>query len=402
MFFNLSQQMKTVSADILFPVDRKPILNGYVQFKDDGTIVDIGHVDNLKDKPQTHYTGALCPGFINAHCHLELSFMFEKIPTHTGLIDFIKHVVTIRNEFDETTQQQAIQKAEQQMWENGIVAVGDISNDTRSFAIKEQSMLRFHTFIEVFDFQPNVTLDAIYKGKEVFEAAPKQSGNTASITPHAPYSCTPTLVNFCDRFSSKQIPLLSIHNQEHPEENQYFIDKSGSWNELFAYWEENQDWFIPAGKTSLKAMAECLTKRNQILFVHNTFTSAEDVQWAHENLSEVYFCSCPNANKYIENNLPDYHNLLNADAKICLGTDSLASNWQLSILEEMKTVQFNFPKFTTEQLLNWACLNGAKALFFDEELGSLTTGKKPGIIHISELKDDFSLSDKSCSTRIDV
>ena len=393
--------MKTISADILFPVDQHPIKNGYVSFQNDGTIDSIGKVSNLISEVDQHYSGAICPGFINAHCHLELSFMFQKIPTHTGLIDFIKHVVAIRNEFDEETQQKAIQKAEQQMIANGIVAVGDISNDTRSFNVKEKSKLRFHTFVEVFDFQPGVTLDFIEKGKQVFEAAPKDGGNTASITPHAPYSCTPTLVNFCDRFSSRHTPLLSIHNQEHPEENKYFIDKTGSWNELFAYWDENQDWFVPAGKSSLQAMGECLTKRNQILYVHNTFTSANDVKWAQEHLSDVYFCSCPNANQYIENNLPNYEELLSAGATICLGTDSLASNWQLSILDEMKTIQQHFPQFSTAQLLEWACLNGANALYFNDELGSLSPGKRPGIVHISNINSDFSLSETSKASRLD-
>lgn len=392
--------MKTFSADVLFPVDQPAIVNGFVQVDDQGVIQNIGSLENAKIRVDKHFEGALCPGFINAHCHLELSFMFEKIPTHTGLIDFIKHVVAIRNEFDETTQQTAIQAAEQQMWNNGIVAVGDISNDTRSFQIKENSKLRFHTFVEVFDFQPGVTLEYVKKGKEVFAAAPKTNGNTASITPHAPYSCTPTLVNFCDRFSSEHTPLLSIHNQEHPEENQYFIDKTGSWNELFDYWEENQDWFVPANKTSLQAMGECLTKRNQILYVHNTFTSAEDVHWAQDHLAEVYFCSCPNANQYIENNLPNYEQLLQAGAKLCLGTDSLASNWQLSILEEMKTVQNNYEQFSTEQLLLWACLHGAEALLFDEQLGSLTVGKQPGIVHISNVGENYMLTAESKATRV--
>lgn len=392
--------MKTYSADIIYPADREPIVNGFVQVNDQNEIVQLGQLADFNGEVTQHFKGAITPGFINAHCHLELSFMYEKIPTHTGLIDFIKHVVQLRNQFDEETQQKLIQFGEQQMVDNGIVAVGDISNDTRSFQVKEKSDLRFHTFVEVFDFQPNVTLEYVQKGKDVYAAAPKENGNTASITPHAPYSCTPTLVNFCDRFSSNHTPLLSIHNQEHPEENQYFIDKTGTWNQLFKDWEENQDWFEPAGKTSLQAMGECLTKRNQILFVHNTFTSAEDVAWAKENLKEVYYCSCPNANQFIENRLPDYNKLVNAGAKLCLGTDSLASNWQYCILEEMKTIQKNFSNFTTEELVQWACLNGAKALLFDKELGSLTIGKKPGLVHVANLDKTFQLTSESKASRI--
>ena len=392
--------MKVISADVLFPVSGAPVRNGFVAFDEDGTIVRLGETEQLTTPVDEHFTGAICPGFINAHCHLELSFMFQNIPTHTGLIDFIKQVVAIRDNFDDVTQQEAIQDGEQQMWENGIMAVGDISNDTRSFQIKEASKLRFHTFVEVFDFEPAATSAVIETGKKVYDAAPKANGNTASITPHAPYSVTPTLVSFCERFSSQHTPLLSIHNQEHPEENQYFIDKTGSWNQLFVDWNQNHDWFYPAGKSSLQAMGESLSTRNQILYIHNTFTSKEDVQWAEHHLREVYFCSCPNANLYIENRLPDYEQLVDAGATLCLGTDSLASNWQLSILEEMKTIQKHYPVFRTNELLEWACINGAKALLFDDNLGSIEEGKQPGLVHISSLTEDFALTDESKPTRI--
>lgn len=391
--------MKTISADILFLGDSEPIENGFLQIDSEGEILKIGSkTDDIR--VDEHFDGALCPGFINAHCHLELSFMFEQIPTHTGLIDFIKHVVAIRDQFDQETQQKAIRQGESQMIENGIVAVGDISNDTRSFTVKNESKLRFHTFVEAFDFEPNNTIETIYKAIDVFDQAPKTNGHTASITPHAPYSCTPTLVNFCDRYSVTKTPLLSIHNQEQPEENQYFIDKTGAWNDLFKYWTVNQDWFFPAHKSSLKAMGEYLSDNNQILFVHNTFTAADDVAWAKEKLKTVFFCSCPNANLYIENRLPDYNTLVEAGADICLGTDSLASNWQLSILEEMKTIQSHFPKYDTKTLIKWACWNGAKALMFEDDLGRLKVGTKPGIVHISNLQPNFQLNSTSKATRI--
>jgi len=393
--------MRTVSADYIFPANRQQIKNGIVQFDDDGNILFVGSQEEFSGSVDEQLSGAICPGFINTHCHLELSFMYNKIPTHTGLIEFIAQVVATRDDMSEEEQQKMIAWGEQQMVENGIVAVGDISNDTRSFATKQASKLRFHTFVELFDFQPAGTLESIAKGKEVFSASPKQNGNTASITPHAPYSCTPTLVNFCDRFSAKYKPLLSIHNQEHPQENQYYQDKSGAWQQLFSNWSIDQSWVEAPGKTSLQAMGEYLSGENQIIYVHNTFTSAADVQWATDHLQSVYFCSCPNANLYIENRLPDYQLLINAGAIMCLGTDSLASNWQYSILEEMKTIQQRNEEISTEELVKWGCWNGAKALFFDQELGSLEVGKQPGIVHISALDAQGNLTEHSKAKRLD-
>jgi len=392
--------MRTLSADVIYPANSAPIKNGVIQFDENGVILFVGSKDDFSGEIDEHLTGAICPGFINAHCHLELSFMFEQIPTHTGLLDFIGQVVQKREQFDEATQQQKIKSANQEMINNGIVAVGDISNDVRSFAVKEKSELRFHTFVELFDMEPSNTEANLQNGKITYEAAPKSNGNTASITPHAPYSCTPELVAFCDEFSASRTPILSIHNQEHPEENQYFMDKTGAWAQLFINWGVNQDWFKPQGTTSLQAIGQGLTKGNQVLFIHNTFTSKEDVEWADKNLAESYFCSCPNANLYIENKLPNYKELINAGAKLCLGTDSLASNWQLSILEEMKTIQSAEPQISTQDLVMWACWNGAKALRFNEQLGSLEKGKAPGLVHITNLSADLNLTPESKPIRL--
>ncbi len=386
--------MRTYSADIIYPGNSPAIKNGYIAIDEQGKITKLGELTSDINIDQ-HFEGGICPGFINAHCHLELSFLFEKIPTHTGLIDFIKHVIELRDQFDHAVEQQAIQKAANDMEANGIVAVGDISNDRRSFSIKEASSLRFHTFVELFDFEPNQTMESIYKGIDVFSEYPKANQSTASITPHAPYSCTPTVTNFCDRFSSNHKALLSIHNQEQPEENQYFIDKTGAWNDLFKRTNQNQDWFVPARKSSMQAMGELLSGKNQIIYVHNTFTSAEDFLWANQQEQDSYFCTCPNANLYIENRLPDYSTWINANAKICVGTDSLASNWQLSILEELKTIQQHFSQLSTEKLIEWACWNGANALQFNADLGSLELGKTPGLVHISHLNGQFQLTTDS-------
>ena len=95
--------------------------------------------------------------------------------------------------------------------------------------------------------------------------------------------------------------------------------------------------------------------------------------------SNVFWASCPNANLYIENSLPNYQIFIDNDAKVCLGTDSLTSNWQLSILSEMQAIARYQSYVNDETLLTWATLNGAIALGFDDELGSFEVGKKPGI-----------------------
>ena len=136
------------------------------------------------------------------------------------------------------------------------------------------------------------------------------------------------------------------------------------------------------------------------MFVHNTFTTAEELKKTSEDFQNVFWCACPKANMYIENRLPDYNNWLQITDKVCIGTDSLASNNTLSILDEMKTIQSNFPEIKTETLINWATINGAKFLEIDSQFGSIEIGKQPGINLISDLNGDNSFSKNSAVRKI--
>lgn len=361
-----------------------PVLNnGLIVIDDAGVIQDvIEDDDNSKDGVEC-FDGVLCPGFVNAHCHLELSFMFEQIPERTGLLEFVKTVVAIRDNYTEEQQKDAITKAEEQMMHNGIVAVGDISNDTRSFFRKEMGNIRYHTFIEVFDLMAGMAEESFNKGKEVYDAYPFVNGNNASIVPHAPYTTTPELYAMADNFTAEHGHILSIHNQENKDENALFIDKTGIWPALFESWGIDFSWFEVTGKNSMESTLSRLKNKNRILNIHNTNSSTEDILWAKRNLDDVWFGFCPSANLFIENELPNFNLFIEEGVNCVVGTDSLASNWQLSILEELKHIQKAVPDLPLETLLQWGTINGAKLLNFDDELGTLEKGKKPGIVHIS-------------------
>jgi cytosine/adenosine deaminase-related metal-dependent hydrolase len=117
------------------------------------------------------------------------------------------------------------------------------------------------------------------------------------------------------------------------------------------------------------------------------------------NNQSLSFCLSPNANLYIENTLPPVEMLVKNNCSITLGTDSMASNWSLNILDEMKTLQMNFPFLSIETLLQWATLNGAKALQMDHTFGSFEKGKKPGVVLIENIEEG-KLSKGSTSRRI--
>src|SRR5258706_14283363 len=183
--------MRKISADWIFPVSSAPVKNGVVVIDDTGKILQLGERENFENAELEIYSGILCPGFINAHCHLELSYMKGRFPEHTGLVNFLLGVMKTRNDEVDGVNETMI-SAEREMEEAGIVGVGDISNRTTSFSIKKQSKLRYHTFVESNGVNPVDAANAFQRAKKVFDEA-CASGFSASITPHASYSLSDEL-----------------------------------------------------------------------------------------------------------------------------------------------------------------------------------------------------------------
>lgn len=390
--------MRKFSADIIFPVSQQPILNGVVVCNDEGKIIEV--TDSILHDEGTvqHFKGAIVPGFVNTHCHLELSHMKGKAQTGTGLIDFIQQVVTKRAVNQEEILM-AIEQAEQEMLKNGIVAVGDISNQIDTFSQKAKGNLMYHTFVECFDFMQNNNAQAtLDKYLAVFNALELPSGHKKSLVPHANYSVSEQLFSLINQ-QNKNKSTISIHNQETPAEDALFVNGKSQFSDFFENIGFKMDSIKNIGKPAIYYALQHLKTTDINLFVHNTLTEANEIEAAQALLPKVYWATCPNANLYIENRLPNYQHFIASNAKVTIGTDSLTSNWQLSILEEMKTIQKYQSNVTFEQLLKWATLNGAEALQFEQQLGSIETGKTPGLVLLEHF-DGAHLSNKTTAKRI--
>lgn len=368
--------MRKLSAATIYPVSSEPVKNGVLVLDEAGKIIDLLASDaGLEDVE--YFSGSLFPGFINTHCHLELSHLRNQIPERTGLVDFVLELQKIRK-FPEAEIMDAMEKAEQEMIRNGIVAVGDISNSAHSFAIKKESKLYYHTFIELLGFNPQSAMKIMETGKELVR---QSAGLAASLTPHAPYSVSPELFSL---IAAQDAPvIMSIHNQESREEDLFFRHASGDFNKLYQQFGIDISYFKGTGKTSLESFIDLFHNR-KLLLVHNTFSDRHAVRYANNSSNELFWCLCPNANRYIENTLPDIDMMQEEHCKITIGTDSLASNHHLNILDELRTIQASFPEIGFETLLQWATLNGAEFLGIDDRFGSFDKGKTPGVNCLSE------------------
>lgn len=345
----------------------------------DGTIEAIVSIEDAGENVQT-FDGIVSPGFVNAHCHTELSHLKDCIPTKTGLTNFILEIVQQRNASNEIIAQ-AVQNAENEMLQNGIVAVGDICNNTHSLLQKKQSKLQWYNFIEAAGWLPQVAQSRFEVMQQVAEQFAKLPYQYA-IVPHAPYSVSNELWQLINHnFLYKTI---SIHNQETLAEDELFMKGTGSFVDMYTKMRIEHSTFKPTKESSFKTCLPKLKNAKQLLFVHNTFTQQEDVDFLIDAKlqSAAFFCLCVNANLYIENTLPNIELLRKNKLNIVLGTDSLASNHSLNLLDEMNTIQQHFPQIPLAEILQWATLNGAKALQMDDTLGSFEKGKKPGVVLI--------------------
>lgn len=380
--------MRKISADIVFPVSSLPVKNGIVIISDDGklneNVLDPCSLDHSIPDVEKH-EGFICPGFINAHCHLELSWLKHKMPEHTGLDQFIINLENVRREGDDE-KLDAVISAEQEMMNCGIVAVGDICNSDITFPVKQKSSLYYHNFIESFASAPSKADKVFKKALQLYDKISSlEKNNSASVTPHAPYSLSKKLFQLLKEHDEKTGNILSIHHQESEEENKFFLTKNGNIKEMhFRFGVEHSD-FSDCGKRPLEAISPYISKNNSFQLVHNTVASEADIDFALSYFPKVYWCFCPNANLFIEQKLPDFALFFNKGCKITVGTDSYASNKFLSILEELKTIRNNLPFLPLHEMLKWATMNGAEFLGVSERFGTLEKGKTPGIVLLEKV-----------------
>ncbi len=373
--------LKYFSADYVLPISSSPMRNGVIAIDREGVIKGVYHSGEEPAEVEVRrLSGVLVPGFINAHCHLELSYLKGRVPEKQGLVDFLLYVMRHR-EKDKEKIEKAMRKADDMMYKNGIQAVGDHVNTIDSAKVKEESKILYHTFVEVIGLQEDVAGQKIDEAREIeFYFNPLHS----SITPHAPYSSSKYMLTAFKK-SVSESNIISIHNQESNEENILFRYGKGDFLRFYKEIGIDTSLFKAQARASLQSYLVHLPANNRTILVHNTYTTVKDLDFVQRMGRNIILCVCPKANLYIENTLPKL-NVIDDDVDVIIGTDSLASNDTLDILEELKVLHQHYPELDFEKTIRWATLNGARALGMEDQLGSLEVGKTPGLVLIKDMK----------------
>jgi len=352
-----------------------------------------GTIETILDEKEAgeniqQLNGLLSPGFINCHCHLELSHLRGRIPEKTGLVDFVFKIVNERH-FPEAEILDAISVAEDEMLTNGIVAVGDICNNTLTVSQKTKQKLAYYNFIELTGWLPSVSQMRFEKSLAVYQSFEEIKNEKLKIknglSPHAPYSVSNELWELITPYFAGNT--VTIHNQETAFEDTLFTKKEGDFMRMYRMMNMDTDFFSPTGKSSLQSYFPKMASAAKQILVHNTFTSEEDVLFVNRQSSDLSWCICINANQYIEQALPPIDLFRKHQGRLVVGTDSLASNWSLSILDELKTITRHFSHIPLAELLQWSTRNGAQALQMDDRLGSFDQGKQPGVVLLSQIEN---------------
>ncbi len=379
--------MKRFAADWIFTLTGPPLKNGVVQVTDEGVVTKVGEsVDQSGSSTGTEiHSGIIAPGFVNCHCHLELSHLKEKIAGNRGIGEFIGEI-SRKREVPEKEMTIAAAMADAEMFSEGTAGVGDISNTGLTLNIKKYSKINYFTFVEVFGFHPSRAEKATGTALSILELF-RSASLPASIVPHSAYSVSDLLFEKIGKLGAEACSILSVHNQESEDEIRFFTTGNGPILEHLVHnlGIDVSHW-KPSAFSPLQSVIKKLPEGTPLLLVHNTFMGPDDVLFLKEKrrTDNTYLVLCPNSNLHISGSLPPLPLFRSENFPICIGTDSLASNSRLSVLSELITLQRYFPETTTHELLKWGCRNGAEALGMKKQLGTIEPGKKPGLVLITD------------------
>lgn len=347
---------------------------GYIDVNQ-GVITDVGPLaagDNIE-----YPDFLLMPGFVNAHCHLELTSLGpirpEKPELKQPFVPWIRKLIEQKRQLSLEEQKRGMEEGIQNLMHSGVTTLGDhISHDCPT-EIHAASPLKGRLFAEVLGTQPEVS-EKIYADLKMMRDAWDEQASHFSfhIVPHSIHGVYPGIFS---QIQNNEHPPLSTHIAESDDEDEYFSKKGGP---LWKLIRERGVQPQHQNRSALNYLIEENFDLSKFLFIHaNYFTDDEITSIANHNVSVVH---CPGSHAFFNHKEFPLLALENSNINIALGTDSLASNTQLNFLHEIQLLKNAFKHLSFEKILHMATINGAKALKMDKTVGSIKTGKSADII----------------------
>lgn len=344
--------------------------------KDAGTVVDLGRV-------------AILPGLVNAHTHLELSWLKGRIPPVSSFPAWIRHVLSARREqgraggaSDLAAMDSAIDEARR----FGTILVGDISNTLLTFDRLIARSMRAVVFHELIGFNPPDARAMVDDARSRIDRLGSARGQRATLAAHAPYSVSPDLFRCIDEEVARlpSVP-TSVHLAESVAEIEFLHTGTGPWRELL---EELGGWdpsWRPPDCGPVEYLARLGFLGPRVIVVHGVQLTFEEL--GRLAAARATLVTCPRGNENTAAGPPPIADFFRSGVRVALGTDSLASVNDLNLFAELAALRRLAPGVPASALLQAATIAGAEALGFGEELGTIAPGKSADLLAVDAPAD---------------
>ena len=359
----------TFTARYVFPVDRPPIEGGAVTIAGD-RILAVGRRENRADDVDLGDV-AILPGLVNAHTHLEFSNLRSPLGAQgMPLPQWIRKVIAFRAspEYDPglSIQQGLVESAAA-----GVTALGEIVTSGWTREVEPQAdVLLFRELIGLAEERFGKCLDDAREHLSIV----RPDELAAGVSPHAPYSVHPELLGDLVELAGRYEAPLAMHLAESREELEFLKTGGGSFR---AFLEEIGAWREGVFRFPIEPIEylHTLAKGPRALVVHGNYLGSAEWEFLADNRDRMSVVYCPRTHGYFGHEPYPLAELLARGVSVALGTDSRASNPDLSILAEMRQVAAHCPAVSAQQILSLATAGGAKALGREHGQGTLTAGK---------------------------
>ncbi len=382
---------RLVSARWVLPIIAPPIHEGAVVLDDQGTILAVGPRSDVRAGypalAEQRSDGALLPGLVNAHTHLELSALAGRVPGGAGFVPWASALMAVAHDLQFEAKRDAARAAASAMVAAGTSAVGDVANALDHVDVIGEVGLRGLVFHELVGSREARTGDALADAERerlhFLDHEPWPDGVGYVPAPHAPYSAGSELLRRIFIAAAATPHPTAVHVAEDPDEITLLRHGTGRWAPILAGLG-----VVPGSRTPGLAPVAYLASLGAFagprppLLVHMVHASAEDRDLARQHRAPVVLC--PRSNLHIGGRLPDVPALLAAGLVVALGTDGLASTPDPSLWGEIAALSERFADVNPEVWLRAATLGGAHALGLPM-LGALAPGLRPGVISVAIL-----------------
>ena len=360
----------------VLPIDAPPIRDGWVEV-DNGRIVGVGEQQTASREPRT----VILPGLVNAHTHLELSWMAGLVPPSESMGRWIRQLMALRRHAppSEDVQRQAASAAIVDARACGTIAFGDVGNTVMAAAVLADAGMPAVLFHELIGFGPGDARARAAEGaRHVMQAV--QPPVTPGLAPHAPYSVSPELFRaVADEAQAHRLP-SSVHLAESREEVEFLMTGRGDIADTLKQLGAWNDAWSPPGMDPAAYLDGLAVLRPGLLAVHATQLSPSALGRLADRGCVIV--SCPRSNRWVGAGDPPLDAFYACGAPVAFGTDSLASVEDLNLFKEMAEARRLAPGVSARQILTSATLTGATALGFGTELGSISVGKRAELIAV--------------------